>query len=260
MRADSSAVRQQQRRTGRILGVFDAGTSQPLEGAEVVDLFVDDVYRTQASGLVGLGSFRHRNDSVVVRVRRIGYADTAFIVMVGAADTTPISVFLKRTTALPAVIAEALANKHLSPNMAEFEDRSNDKSLTGRFLTKEDLDKHSSKPILDIIHDITAGKRRGCDAFPKLFVDGIRTPFDALDTMTTADSYQGVEFYTPAAAPLRFGGTSDATSSAVGTMVGPKSASNGNTVAGAAGPKGSSSSIRASASCGVVVLWRRESP
>jgi hypothetical protein len=219
----------------------------------------DAVYRTETSGLVGLWVFQHRNDTVAVRVRKIGYADTAFVVMVGVADTAPVSVFLRKATTLPTVIAEALASKRLSPNMEEFEDRLNDKSLTGRFLTKEELDKHSSKPILDVIHDLMAGKHRGCDAFPKLFVDGVRTPFEAFDTTTTADNYQGIEFYTPAAGPLRFGGTSDPTSSSAGTMVSSKSASK-DVVAGTAGPKGSAASIRASSSCGVVVLWSRERP
>jgi len=255
--------KQQQRRVGRILGVFDATSNAPLEGAEVVDLFVDAVYRTQASGLVGLWAFQRRNDSVAVRVRRIGYADTAFVVMVGAADTTPISVFLNRTSSLPAVIVDALANKRLSPNMAEFEGRVNDKSLTGRFLTKDDLDKHSSKPIGDVLHDLMAGKARGCSVPPIYYFDGIRTATTAVffDTVAKrADDYQGIEFYTAAAAPLRFGGTLEATGSMAGTMAAPKTATTGSVVAGAAGPSGSSSSIRAASSCGVVLLWRREKP
>jgi hypothetical protein len=84
----------------RILGVFDAISGAPLDAVDVIDLFVDDVYRTSASGLVGLWAFHSRHDSAAVRVRKVGYRDTSFVVMVAASDTLPISIFLEHATAL----------------------------------------------------------------------------------------------------------------------------------------------------------------
>src|ERR1700710_1954340 len=97
----------------RILGVFDSESGLPLTDVEVVDLLTDNTYRTQAAGLVGLWVFQSRNDSVAVRVRKIGYADTAFVVMVAAGDTVPVPVFLRKAVELSAMITEAMATKHL---------------------------------------------------------------------------------------------------------------------------------------------------
>lgn len=244
---------------GRILGVFDAESSAPLEGAEVVDLFVDNVYRTGASGLIGLWALQQRHDSVAIRVRRVGYADTAFAVLVGARDTAPVSVFLRRQTTLPAVITDALANKHLTPNQAEFEGRLHDQSLNGRFLTRADLDKQATKSISHVLTELTAGKSRGCNVPPLVYVDGLRAPMSGADTLIMrAGDYEGIEFYMPGAAPVRFGGTLEATTASAGTMAAPSREAG--SVAGAAGPSGSPSSIRASSSCGVILLWRRETP
>lgn len=85
----------------RVLGVFDALSGVPLRDVDVVDLFVDAMYRTPATGLVGLWVFQRRHDSAVVRVHKAGYRDTAFVVMVGARDTTPVPVFLSPVAMSP---------------------------------------------------------------------------------------------------------------------------------------------------------------
>jgi hypothetical protein len=72
------------------------------------------------------------------------------------------------------VITDALANKRLTPNQAEFEGRLHDKSLTGRFLTRADLEKQSGKSLNAVIHDLIAGKSRGCNVPPMLYIDGMR--------------------------------------------------------------------------------------
>lgn len=236
----------------RILGVFDAESGAPIDGAEVVDLFVDGVYRTQATGLIGLWAFTSRNDSVAVRVRKIGYIDTAFVVLMTPRDTTPVPVYLRKPVTLPAVVANANPNAGPSVHMREFESRLTDRSLSGRFLTPADLRKMDSKPITNVIHDIAAGKTRGCLGGVKVFVDGI--PYPAGDTSTLSHSsvneFEAVEFYTMASTPLQYGGT-------MMTSSPPVSGTRGSgAVVGAAGPKASGGGT--GMGCGTVLLWRRE--
>jgi hypothetical protein len=228
-RARSSARRQ-------AVGAPNSGrlrceTGAPIDAAEVVDLFVDDVYRTQAAGLVGLWALTSRNDSVAVRIRKIGYADTSFVVMMAAGDTTPVQVYLRKAVTLPATVTDAPASIRSSIHLREFESRRHDPSLSGRFLAPEDLRKLSSKPINDVIHDLAAGKARGCLSGVRIFVDGI--PLAAGDTSTlsrlTADDFAAAEFYTMVSTPLQYGGTV-MTRSGRGISMG----------------------------CGTVLLWRRE--
>jgi hypothetical protein len=163
-------------------------------------------------------------------------------------------VFLNRTVTLPSVITDALANGHLTPNMQEFDGRLNDKSLHGRFMTASDLQKHSGKPISDVIRDMTVGKSRGCNVPIMFYIDGMRAGPDPDTLSKTATDYQGIEFYTPGAAPLRFNATADATPSSMGAMQASKTQPAGSVFGG------SSASIRAASACGVVLLWQRERP
>jgi hypothetical protein len=186
----------------RILGIFDAESGNPLEDAEVVDLFVDNVYRTQSNGLVGLWALTSRHDSVAVRVRKIGYVDTAFVVMLSATDSTPVPIYLgKVISALPAVVTEALATKRVSSNMADFAEF---RKLATRAMDPVDMRKVDNKPITDILHDLTAGKARGCRGL-RIFVDG--APQELPDNAKGSD-YEGIEFYTAASAPMAFRSTS----------------------------------------------------
>ncbi|HEY4216958.1 MAG TPA: hypothetical protein VGM67_07465 [Gemmatimonadaceae bacterium] len=114
------------RHPGRILGVFDDETGAPIAAAEVIDLFTGGDAHTEKHGLVELSQFQQRNDSAAVRIRKIGYADTSLIVMVGPADTVPVPINLHRAAIdLPALISHATetASTLDSRRLAEFEFR-----------------------------------------------------------------------------------------------------------------------------------------
>jgi hypothetical protein len=89
---------------GRVLTIYDAATHRPIDGVEVVDLLAakygmaNDRAFTNDSGRVLLAFLRRQHDSAVVQVAKPGYEERRFIVMVGAADTAPLSVALAPAT------------------------------------------------------------------------------------------------------------------------------------------------------------------
>lgn len=210
---------------GRILGVFDDETGVPIADAEVVDLFVDGAARTESHGLVELSHFQSRHDTVAVRIRKLGYADTALVVMVGPGDTIPLQINLRKAAvALPVVTTEATAQLLLSWHMQEFEDRR--KVGLGKYIVPQEMRRNDDRNIRDILveHGIMSNPH-GCRGTVRVIVDGNPGTTSGAREMamrSTGASFEAVEFYTPAETPLQFGGTT------------------------------------AQTTCGVVVLWTRE--
>jgi hypothetical protein len=195
------------RRT-RILGVFDEGG--PIEGAEVVDLVTGDIARTTSTGTVSLAFLYVRRDSSVIQVRKLGYRDTAFVVLSGRADTVPITIVLARaarTTELPAVITRALEQKHRSPNMSGFEERR--ATAIGKFLTPAELQREAPGRRMDLVlqsHGMTSNRMGGSRCRPVVFVNGMRRRTGELPTL---DDIEAVEFYRgDSTVPSQFGGVS----------------------------------------------------
>jgi hypothetical protein len=79
---------------GRILGVFDALTALPLEGADVVDMMSGTTAVTTTTGTVTLGFLP--DGFALLRVRKIGFEATTVPVVISASDTAPITVLLMR--------------------------------------------------------------------------------------------------------------------------------------------------------------------
>lgn len=217
-------------RVGRILGVFDDQTDMPLNNAEVVDVLSGQAFRTQASGLIGLAGFRAQHDSAVVRVRKLGYADTTFLVMLGPSDTIPLQLFIHRLTTLPRVITEAMEAKSGVGALRDFMANVNDRSLHGRFLTPIDLKKLEALRLGDVLPSLGFGSGRCRDA--TVFLNGFKTgtlksgrsnfvepawgsnPLangrrPATPTFVSLDDplawYEGIEFYPDFASPMLYG-------------------------------------------------------
>jgi len=191
-------------RPTRILGVFDE--AGPLEGAEVVDLVTGDIARTTRTGTVSLAFLYVRGDSSVIQVRKLGYRDTAFVVLSGAADTVPITIVLPRSaraTELPAVITRALEQKHLSPHMSGFEERR--ATAIGKFLTPAELQREPPGRRMDLVlqsHGMTLNRTGRCR--PVVFINGMKKTGYELPSL---DDVQAVEFYRgESTVPSQFGG------------------------------------------------------
>jgi hypothetical protein len=147
---------------GRIIGVFDIESGLPLDGADVIDRIGGGAARTQRSGLVGMSAFKSQNDSAVVTVRKIGYADTTMLVMVGAADTVPMQIFLRHVTALDSVIVSAKEVEHLPLYLKDFEDRLRDvKATGGKTIGPGEMRKNDGRRLYDLLlsKGISAGQR-----------------------------------------------------------------------------------------------------
>ena len=102
----------------RLLGVYDEQSGDPIEGVEITDVFNRTKSSTTKTGPVSL--FFLPDGGAVVSIRKLGYEPQQMTVAISPADTTPITVILKRATQqLPTVVVNDAANKapSLSPTM-----------------------------------------------------------------------------------------------------------------------------------------------
>jgi hypothetical protein len=191
----------------RIVGVFDEHSSEPIEGAEVVDLLTGNRVRTTSTGTASLDWLSGQNDSAAVQVRKIGYDEKRLFVSLR--DTANITVVLKRATALPDVVITDSARGVVGRMMAEFEERR--ARGTGKFVTSAQLRTLGSRGMVRLSDAMSASgiapRKYGgeCRTGPLTFVDGQlnrgRLPSDQ------TSQYEAIEFYAGTAqAPARFSG------------------------------------------------------
>jgi hypothetical protein len=215
---------------GRIVGVFDEETGNPIVAAEVIDLFTGGEAHTEAHGLVELSQFQRRNDSAAVRIRKIGYADTSLIVMVGPADTVPVPINLHRAAIdLPALISHATATTTSmleSRRLAEFDFRR--KMGLGYFIVGGELRDHADNhlfgdylvsrfPRLSLDTDREGDEylaQAGTHCPVALYVDGAVVYKPGMSPVVEdfrnykSEDYVGVEWYSGASTvPVEYGGT-----------------------------------------------------
>lgn len=106
----------------RILGVYDEQSGDPVEGAEIADVFNRNKSLTTKTGTVSL--FFLPEGGAVVSVRKLGFEPQQLTVSISPADTTPITVILKRATQqLPTVVVNDAATKAPSGMLRGFEER-----------------------------------------------------------------------------------------------------------------------------------------
>jgi hypothetical protein len=201
-KAIATPSKSQAKSAGRLLGVFDSETAVPLEGVEVIDLLGTQLsLATKAAGLVSLRGFKNQHDSAAVRVRKIGYRDTSFIVLVGPADTVPITLALERIAVdLDPVLTTAHESRR-SFNMQGFEERRTNKALRGSFVTPEELRAKWDGQVLGIVF-ATHGMRpmpRGPTSMTTTrcrtlyYVNGVIGSIDP--NKEVADSFEAIEYY-----------------------------------------------------------------
>jgi len=139
------------RSRGRLLGVFNAQTGDPIEGAEVLDVLNKTKAMTTATGTVTL-SFLPDGGSMV-RVQKIGFAPYANVVAISEADTVPVTVMLTPVAqTLPTVLTKEAARPYTSPALRDFEERR--LRGEGRFIGEDLLRKNDSRRMTDLIRQI----------------------------------------------------------------------------------------------------------
>ncbi len=134
---------------GRLLGVFDDATGQPVAGAEVVNLATQARALTSESGAVSLALLEP--GVTVLQIRKIGYASRMQTVIVSPADTVSITVMLKPLAqALPEVRTTAASTA--TGKLSLFEQHRAEGF--GHFLTQEQLAKSQGRLTSDVLRTI----------------------------------------------------------------------------------------------------------
>jgi hypothetical protein len=196
---------------GRIVGVFDAQTSSPLEGAEITDLIGGGSARTLKAGLFGMAAFQSQHDSSVIRVRKVGYADTTVLVMVGAKDTVPMQIFLRPVVALPEVAINAKETDRVPFYLRDFQQRVQDgQKFGGKAFTPADVRKLDGRRLAALLREKGIGIRTAHCRQVGLVVNGVGyhpidvTPGSAGIPDEFVDQYEAFFYYPAGRVPAEF--------------------------------------------------------
>ena len=205
----------------RLLGVFNAQTGDPIEGAEVIDVFSKTKALTTATGTITL-SFLPEGGSMI-RVTKIGFTPETSVVPITPADTTPFMIMLRPIAqALPTVVTKDTATPFISPGLRAFAERARSGN-GGRFITEAELRKNETKNMTYMVRRLPSiqidcprqGLRVGqCWAYAArskskfaimggqcvvdLYIDGQIAGDNDLEKLRV-DQFAGVEWYSGAA-------------------------------------------------------------
>jgi hypothetical protein len=133
----------------RFLGVYDAATGDPVEGAEVVDVLTGTKALTTKTGTVSL-MFLPEGGSLV-RIRKLGFEMQTLTVAISPADTTPVTVVLTHASAttLDPVIVKDSTPHYLGSGLNTFLDHQ--RQGFGHFVTEDTFRKDDGKPLGNIL-------------------------------------------------------------------------------------------------------------
>jgi hypothetical protein len=222
---------------GRLLGVFDSRTGEPLVGVQVRDTFTGTYATTTETGTVALGYVVFRGAAAMVQLRKLGYEPKQLLLALG--DTLPITVTLDPVVTLaPVITIEKYRLDRDAGKWEGFEQRCQAKSVT--CFRAEDLAKNPSANLADFLvraSGVTVGACGGgtrstqCGKIamhsntippaycrPTFFVDGFEwnpvigsatdlVPGEPAQAPYTPANVKAVEVYPPTGArPLRFVG------------------------------------------------------
>ena len=137
----------------RIVGVFDALTGAPVEGAEVSDVMGGTKSLTSSTGNVSL--FFLPEGTSLVRVRKVGYEAQTFFVAVVPQDSSTITIAFFRLTDLPPVVTTDSSPIYRSPALRGFMERM--KTGFGHYITEAELRKHDDMQLADLLSSRVPG-------------------------------------------------------------------------------------------------------
>jgi hypothetical protein len=210
-------------RPGRLLGVFDYDTWEPIEGARVLDLLTGWSAVTTSTGTLSLffvdtaGSF--------LQVAKLGYATQRFVVGSATIDTAGITIMLKANAQmLPTVVTRGKRGRgpadtvQLLERSGFYDRRQTSGTPLSAFVTSEKIAK------LTLMADITRLSGRQICA-TNLYINGIKVDPPSLrsampgsgamvvvaaplrnylDALVTPGEVLGIELYRSSDVPARF--------------------------------------------------------
>lgn len=200
----------------RLVGVFSGDTGEPIEGAEVLNLFAHTSVRTTKTGTTTL-SFLPEGGSMI-RVQKIGYQPVTMVVAVSPSDTIPLTIVLAASAqTLPKMTTTDSAPRYIAPGLRDFEERRT--KGFGYFLPEADLRKADNSKMTNVIRRLPniniicprSGTRRGeCYATSlrqpqkyailggecplDVYIDGAVSTDNDLEKMRV-NEYAGIEYY-----------------------------------------------------------------
>ena len=209
----------QQPPQGRILGVYDEATFQPIAGADIIDLATRTMARTSATGTVSLRWLGAGTN--FLQIRKLGYAAKLQPVSVSPTDTTSVTVVLTPLTqTLPAVLTKVRSAgdtvRKLELN-GFYDRRLTSGAPSSAFVTAEKLEK------LSLLNDLPRISGRAL-CLENLYLDGVRVQVPTLrdramqgkrvivapprrngvDEILTPDQVVAVELYKPGDVPVQY--------------------------------------------------------
>jgi hypothetical protein len=156
----------------RFLGVYDAETGAPVEGAEVVDALTGTKALTTKTGTVSL-MFLPEGGSLV-RIRKVGYEMQTLTVPISPADTAPVTVILSHATTLAPVVVNDTASKYIAGGLRLFEEHK--KAGFGYFVDADQFRKDDGKPLANILLSNVPGMMRALGPRGESFLVSSRKP------------------------------------------------------------------------------------
>jgi len=137
----------EQKYVGRLVGVFDENTGNPIDSVEVRDMITGSFAYTTRTGTLSL--FFVDTGGSLVRIRKFGY--TPITMFVGnAPGLPPVTLTLEPIAQrLPAVVTRDTARQYIGPMMKSFEDRR--KTGMGYFVSEAELRKEDTRPLANVL-------------------------------------------------------------------------------------------------------------
>lgn len=215
-------------RVTRILGVYDdlgivahaevfdllsCSRSRDSTGVLSVDLKTCARTITSPTGNASLWWVLALRDTALIRIRKMGYADTSLALSVGPADTASVLVVLRRivaATSLPTVTVVESMQLRRFPRLRDFFERQH--RGIGHFLGPDLLRAMEQKGFVDVDAALTAigASDRRTQTFHgackmALFVNGLRVFSVPFSEPLQLKDFDAIEFYKgPAEAPAVF--------------------------------------------------------
>jgi len=132
----------------RIIGVYDETSGQPIQAVEISETATGTSVMTSATGAANLGFIVPKGGEI--RLRKIGFEEQTMTISMGASDTLPITVLMKRVAELPAVVTKDAAPRYMSPILKAFEERRKNHA-SGYFIDDSILRKEDNRALGNVL-------------------------------------------------------------------------------------------------------------
>jgi hypothetical protein len=223
--ADSGHVR-----PGRLLGVYDAVSGDPVADAVVTNVLNGLSARTTPTGTLSL--FFVDTSGGMLRIQKVGYSPVTMVVANSERDTVPLTVLLSPAAhQLAAVVTRAHGKRGPADTVRSLEEHGfYERRLTSgapstAFVTAEKIEKLT---VLSDVYSLTG--RQVC--IGNLYVNGVRlAPLtnpslgkgrvlntltrNPIDQLFTPFDVEAIEMYRGSEVPTEYGGTSSSPSTCV---------------------------------------------